>query len=149
MDYRFLDSTYAPYLAELHASVDVPWETPWSLKSYEELLFAPSVRCLGVIENAQLISFILYQDDGEGIDILYLATHASFRKRGLATSLVQHIMALKHVKQIFLDVCTANKVALSFYEKLEFSPINTRKNYYKKDDTYFDAIVFNYVKDSL
>jgi ribosomal-protein-alanine N-acetyltransferase len=46
------------------------------------------------------------------------------------------------VKEVFIEVRTSNHSALSFYKKLRFEAINTRKKYYSDGE---DAIILRFI----
>jgi len=66
-------------------------------------------------------------------DIATLFTVPAYRRKGIATALLTHAMnTLKsmNIEQLILEVSTTNHVAIHMYQKLGFTPMGTRKNYY-------------------
>ena len=81
-------------------------------------------KCIGYISFSILV---------DHIDILSIAVIKDYRKKGVATKLLDVIILLakeNNIKDIFLEVRVSNNAAISFYEKNGFEKISTRKNYY-------------------
>lgn len=94
--------------------------------------------------SANFVGYV-YETDGEIIgyigadrvfetaDILLVATNASRRREGIATSLMNAVFkALKEegTERALLEVRRENAAAISLYEKCGFYPIGERKGYY-------------------
>lgn len=156
MRIRRLTTDDAEAVSKLHQLMDAPWEHPWSVQSYHDLLTQPSTYGWGVwdmgdtgdTEDAKdtLRSFILTQYCAPEAEILYLATHPTYQGQGYAKALFQHMIeALKSqdaLTHVTLDVCVENKKALSFYKILQFKIICIRKKYYKTNkDLFLDAFI--------
>ncbi|KAH9418327.1 N-alpha-acetyltransferase 50-like [Dermatophagoides pteronyssinus] len=69
--------------------------------------------------------------------IMTLGCLASYRRLGIGTKMVEHILDYVSQKDsnfdsIFLHVQINNEDAIEFYQKFGFEIIETRKNYYKR-----------------
>lgn len=76
-------------------------------------------------------------------DLLAIAVSKNFRRQNVATYLVDKLFSLcdeLKVSDIFLEVRQNNLSAISFYEKIGFEKISSRKNYYT--DTNEDAYIY-------
>lgn len=76
-------------------------------------------------------------------DIIDIATHPNFRRRGIAEGILSQLIAFcqkEGYTKINLEVRESNIAARSLYEKCGFSPCGTRKNYYENRET---AILMN------
>lgn len=84
-------------------------------------------------------SFIIFRkiDDNE-IEILDLGTKNNFRKHGLATQLFNKLFS--QYTSIFLEVDENNIPAVNLYKKLGFEVISIRKNYYKHNNKFTNAL---------
>lgn len=95
--------------------------------------------------------FVIYQNDQPagyvGVWLLYeqaqittIGVCKKFQKMGLGAKLLQHV--IKYAQEnggetISLEVRVSNQPAINLYQKLGFSVINIRKNYYS--DNHEDA----------
>ena len=60
--------------------------------------------------------------------------HPDFRRRGIAEALVNELVARlksRESRSLTLEVRASNLSAITLYEKLGFSQIGRRKNYYR------------------
>lgn len=69
--------------------------------------------------------------------IMTLGCLGSYRRLGIGTKMVEHILDYVTTKDtnfdsIFLHVQISNEDAIEFYKKFGFEIIETRKNYYKR-----------------
>jgi [ribosomal protein S18]-alanine N-acetyltransferase len=79
--------------------------------------------------------------EGEA-EILNLAVKPLYRRRGIASCLVKHILAewqRKDVQRIYLEVRESNVGAINFYEGMGFQRVGRRKRYYAEPEE--DALV--------
>jgi ribosomal-protein-alanine N-acetyltransferase len=74
-------------------------------------------------------------------ELLNLAVAPEFRRRGLATLLLDDL-AMRHPGDIFLEVRESNKAALSFYQAFGFETLGRRPEYYL--DPPEGAVVMKY-----
>lgn len=84
-------------------------------------------------ENGVIVGFITATYCLDESDIITVAVLPSYRKKGYATTLFNTLLkALKEkgVNKLFLEVREGNAKAISLYEKLGFTKISVRKNYY-------------------
>ena len=79
--------------------------------------------------------FLVSRDLAGEIEVLNLASAPDIRRQGVATALLGSIEA----PEIFLEVRESNTVARKLYEKLGFTIVGTRPEYY--DDPVETAIV--------
>ncbi len=82
------------------------------------------------------------------IDIDAVMVKSDFKKKGVATYMLNNIFQIalsNDIHDVFLEVKSSNKPAISLYEKLGFINISIRKNYYVIDNSkglYEDALVY-------
>ncbi|MDP8245511.1 MAG: ribosomal protein S18-alanine N-acetyltransferase [Candidatus Hinthialibacter antarcticus] len=84
--------------------------------------------------------FWLFPEDD--IQITNIAVHPDFRRRGVATFLLQDAIKSgreKQAQRVILEVRESNLSARSFYEGLGFEQIGRRKRYY--EDPIEDALL--------
>jgi ribosomal-protein-alanine acetyltransferase len=149
-------------LSDLPDMVEIERENPttasWSHEHYKSLL-RPAVSELSenffiVIEASQessesksepqpvqtpfIAGYLAAQAVDNIWDLQYIVVAKRFRRRGLATTLLNELIAHVHNKnlpnkngsQIFLEVRASNQAAQALYTKLGFKVIGIRKNYY-------------------
>lgn len=75
---------------------------------------------------------LVYQLIYDRIEIDYIITDPKYRKRGIATSLLNY--AFKDTNKASLEVKSDNVSAIAFYEKNGFKKVAIRKKYYKDQD---------------
>ena len=69
-----------------------------------------------------------------------------FRNQGLGTYVIEVLIGRAKIfglKVIFLEVRESNKVAISFYKKLNFKEVGRREGYYKKDSGRESALLMS------
>lgn len=95
---------------------------------------------IGSIEENKLIGFVSYTETTELIDICRMVVHPDFFRRGIASSLLKHVLALKKENQQVV-VCTGakNVPAIHLYERFGFikaRDIEVESNFYITELTY-------------
>ena len=66
--------------------------------------------------------------------MMNIAVHPDFRRRGVAQSLVEGLVAglkAKNVRCLTLEVRASNDPAIALYHKLGFVQVGRRPNYYR------------------
>lgn len=79
--------------------------------------------------------YLITYDNVDSLDIFEIAVDKNFRKKGIASKLLNRI---NDERKILLEVSEKNKIAINLYEKNGFKMISRRKNYYLDGS---DAIV--------
>ena len=99
----------------------------------------------GAFYNETLVSFILGDlfniEKISEYEILLIYVSKNFRKKGLGTKLLNKIEENNtRLKKIYLEVSKNNSEAISFYAKMNFIGMHTRKNYFFINNKYIDAL---------
>ena len=116
----------------------------WSEKALAEELTNPNaVFRVALIDEevAGYVGMLHVLDEG---DICNVAVFDKFRRRGVATALIQHLVDYAVENQlsfITLEVRESNMGAQKFYETMGFETIGIRKNFY--DNPKEHAILMN------
>jgi ribosomal-protein-alanine N-acetyltransferase len=106
---------------------------PWSELSFlNETNHANSLGKVALLEN-NVVGYICTRyvlDEGH---ILNLAVHKDFRRRGIATKLMNRV--LEELKKndchlLYLEVRVSNLDAIKFYERFGFKVASFRRKYY-------------------
>ena len=96
--------------------------------------------------NNEFIGYVAASFLVDHLDIISVAVIENYRKNGVATRLLEKMFEtakILNIQNIFLEVRCSNISAISFYEKLGFKKISTRKHYYINPTE--DALI--YVKE--
>ncbi len=114
---------------------NVSFSCPWSKQSF-----------LDAIKNENMIVLVSENDDGHPVgflcaliigdeaELLDIAVLPEYRKNGVANSLFHTLLSeqkMEPASKIFLEVRLSNVPARTFYEKLGFTQIGVRRNYYR------------------
>ena len=91
---------------------------------------------LGYYIDNELVGFIIFETMYEILDILYIVVEPIYRKKGIASLLMQYLINNKDFEKIMLEVRCDNSNAIRLYKKFNFKIINIRKNYYGNTDGY-------------
>lgn len=94
-------------------------------------------------KNKLPVGFVGISNLLDTIDLQYIAVNTSYQNQGIGTKLFYHILHIakeNNINNIMLEVRASNENAICFYEKLGFTKISIRKNYYK--DTNEDAFIY-------
>lgn len=109
------------------------FSTPWTEAAFLAEIHKPYSLSRVLMIRDRLVGYLclnLILDEGH---ILNLAVHPDFRRRGLATRLINE--ALPELKKkgcrfLYLEVRGSNIAAKQFYEHFEFREAGLRKKYY-------------------
>ena len=107
---------------------------PWSEKSVASELDNPLSLWLVAMEGECLAGYVGSQTVLDETDMMNIAVHPNYRRRGVAKQLVERLV--ETLKQrgsrcLTLEVRASNEPARKLYEKLGFQQIGLRKNYYR------------------
>ncbi len=126
-----MNESHVAAVAELER---ICFSDPWSENSVASELKNPLAFWLVAQEDDQLAGYIGSQTVCNETDMMNVAVHPDFRRRGIAEALVNALLAeLKAMEStcLTLEVRASNLPAISLYEKLGFEEIGRRKNYYR------------------
>ena len=120
----------------------------WSLNQIIKQLLKNTNFSIGAYYNGSLTSFILGDlfniEKISEYEILLLYVSKKFRRKGLGLNLINKIEENnRSLKKIYLEVSKNNVEAISFYKKMNFKKIFTRKNYFIYGNTKCDALVMS------
>ena len=107
---------------------------PWSENSVSSELNNPLSLWLVAVDGERVAGYVGSQSVMGESDMMNIAVHPDYRRRGLAEMLVAELVtALKNAGNtcLTLEVRASNAPAIALYEKIGFSQIGLRKNYYR------------------
>ncbi len=117
----------------------------WSENQFINQLNKNTNLSFGGFYNESLISFILGDlfniEKISEYEILLIYVCKHFRKKGLGAKLINKIEEnSNYLKKIYLEVSKNNFEGISFYRKMNFNIIHTRKKYFFLKDKRIDAL---------
>ena len=126
-----MNATHVPQIAELEK---LCFSDPWSEKSIETELSCRLSVWLVALEGEQVVGYVGSQTVIDESDMMNIAVHPDFRRKGIAEALVAALVdELKKLEShcLTLEVRASNEPAQKLYEKLGFSQIGRRPKYYR------------------
>jgi ribosomal-protein-alanine N-acetyltransferase len=123
----------APHLAPLHAAC---FEDPWPAPAIRDVLAMPGAFGYAVVCSAAApAGFALGRVNTDEAELLTLAVDPTWRRHGLARSLVETIgahAAAHGATRLFLEVAEDNAAARALYAAGGFVTVGRRRGYYAR-----------------
>ena len=134
-------------MAEAHVSQIAELEklcfsSPWSRNSVASELNNPLSLWLVATDGDVIAGYIGSQSVMGEADMMNVAVHPDYRRKGIGKQLVEGLMASlkdKGVYSLTLEVRASNEPAISLYDQLGFTQVGRRPNYYR--DPREDALI--------
>ena len=107
---------------------------PWSERSIASELNNRLSLWLVALEGDRVAGYVGSQSVLGETDMMNIAVHPDYRRQGIAEALVVSLVeALKEKgnHSLMLEVRISNEPARKLYEKLGFTQVGLRKNYYR------------------
>jgi len=126
-----MNAAHVPQVAQLEK---ICFADPWSEKSVASELTNPLSLWLVALEGDRVAGYVGSQSVLGESDMMNVAVHPDFRRRGIAEALVLELVAQLKAKENYcltLEVRASNAPARKLYEKLGFQQVGLRKNYYR------------------
>ena len=122
------------HVAQVAALEKICFSDPWSERSVASELENKLSYWLVALEGETVAGYIGSQTVMDETDMMNVAVHPDFRRKGVAEALVNGLVdALKEKGShcLTLEVRASNEPAKALYEKLGFIQIGRRPNYYR------------------
>ena len=106
----------------------------WSEKSVASELENPLSVWLVALEGEKVLGYVGSQTVIDETDMMNVAVHPDYRRQGIAEALVTHLVQALREKGnhcLTLEVRVSNAPAIALYEKLGFTQVGRRPNYYR------------------
>ena len=87
---------------------------------------------LVAVEDGVVAGYVGSQTVLQEADMMNIAVADTHRRRGIARMLVEELIRQLDAYQLTLEVRASNAPAIALYEKLGFTQVGLRKNYYHK-----------------
>ncbi len=107
---------------------------PWNEASIASELNNPLSHWLVAMDGDTLAGYVGSQTVMDETDMMNIAVHPDFRRRGIAEALVNALVTDLNARGshcLTLEVRASNAPAQALYEKLGFIQVGLRKNYYR------------------
>ena len=124
----------AAHVAQIAEIEKLCFSDPWSENSVASELNNPLSLWLVALDGATVAGYVGSQSVLDGADMMNIAVHPDYRRRGIARELVTGLadaLAEKGVKSLALEVRQSNAPAIALYEQLGFQQVGLRPNYYR------------------
>ena len=107
---------------------------PWSQEALLYMCKSPNTHAVAVTIDGRLASYGGCEFVIDEANIVNIATHPDFRRRGCASAVIEALedfLISKGVKSVYLEVRVSNTPARALYERHGFRMVGVRKNYYR------------------
>lgn len=129
-----IEKMNAGQVAQIADLEKICFSDPWSENSIAFELENKLAHWLVAQEGEMVAGYIGSQTVMGETDMMNVAVHPDFRRRGIAEALVKRLVEDLQAMEshcLTLEVRASNAPAIALYEKLGFSQIGRRKNYYR------------------
>ena len=103
-------------------------------QSFKAYLSQPQYQTFGMFHVKHLIGYVIFLTSQYEADIVYIATHPDYCRKGVATGLLG-ALTIPNL-EIFLEVATDNVAAIEFYKSQGFQTKAIRPKYLNEKDSY-------------
>ena len=139
-----LTEAHIPQMVELEK---ICFSMPWTADMIRSELNNPSCLYLAAVDGGTLVGYIGVQTVLDEGYINNVAVHPEYRRRGIAAALISLLAEQAQAIGLAflpLEVRESNAPATALYEKLGFTTVGRRKNYYEKprEDAILMTIFF-------
>jgi [ribosomal protein S18]-alanine N-acetyltransferase len=117
---------------------------PWSEPLLRQELAEGTARSALLWQGQELAGYICARLLLGELEILNVATAPAFRRRGVAATLLRHLLAearQQGMERAFLEVRVGNEPAQALYRSFGFRPCGVRRHYYTDGE---DALLMAY-----
>lgn len=122
------------HVGQIAALEGLCFPDPWSEKSVASELENDLSLWLVATEGDRVIGYVGSQTVLGQTDMMNVAVHPDYRRRGIAEGLILALVAelkARDSHSLTLEVRFSNTPAQALYEKLGFTQVGLRKNYYR------------------
>lgn len=131
IEFAEMQPRHVPQVAALEK---ICFADPWSEKSVASELENPLSYWLVAMDGEKLVGYVGSQTVLGETDMMNVAVSPDYRRQGIAEGLILALIADLKAREshcLTLEVRDSNASARTLYEKLGFSEIGRRKNYYR------------------
>ena len=127
------------HLKQIFQIEESSFKNPWS---YESLL-AEINNKLSLnrvfLEEKKVLGYLFGWNLDSEYHLNNIAVNPSCRRKGVAKKMINNIIFIPRIKNIYLEVSSLNGKAINFYEEIGFKQNGLRKKYYRDES---DALLY-------
>jgi len=115
---------------------------PWTKQILNDCIEV-GYDCHVMLDEDKIVAYTIFQLEKEECHIFNICVKQNRQRKGYGEKLVKFIIAkaqANEIKQVMLEVSSANTAAIKLYEKLRFQKTGLRKGYYPVPGGREDAI---------
>lgn len=130
MEYVRMSASHVDAIAELEKRC---FSDPWSVNSITSELNNPLSLWLVAVDGQKLAGYVGSQSVLGWADMMNIAVAPEYRRRGIGERLIIELIQKlqeNRVTCLTLEVRASNDPAIGLYEKMGFSQVGRRPNYY-------------------
>lgn len=123
-----------PHVSQIAELEKLCFNDPWSENSIASELNNRLSLWLVAVEDDCVVGYVGSQTVLGETDMMNIATHPDYRKRGIGTGLIMELineLQKRDSHSLMLEVRVSNAPAISVYQKLGFTEVGCRRNYYR------------------
>lgn len=129
-----LEEMKPAHVAQVAELEKICFSDPWSENSVAAELKNPLSLWLVAMDGDTVTGYIGSQSVEGEADMMNVAVHPDYRRKGVARELVMGLVTTlkeKGVHSLALEVRASNTPAISLYQQLGFTQVGLRPNYYR------------------
>ncbi|MDR0857041.1 MAG: GNAT family N-acetyltransferase [Mycoplasmataceae bacterium] len=106
----------------------------YSFEQLKEMMNNENYQVIVSVEDKKVIGYLIINKTGDDFDLQKICVDVKHRNKKMATNMFNFFINSHKNSRILIEVRESNSSALSFYTKLGFVKIITKKNYYPNED---------------
>ena len=127
------------HLKQIFQIEESSFKNPWSYESLlEEINNKVSLNRV-FLEDKKVLGYLFGWNLDSEYHLNNIAVNPSCRRKGVAKKMINNIIFVPRIKNIYLEVSCLNGEAINFYEEIGFKQNGLRKKYYRDES---DAILY-------
>lgn len=130
---KMLPSDYN-FIYKLGAQLNINYA---KLNKLDDIVNDNNQKVYVYIINNNVVGFLHITISFDEADIVDIITSEEYRNHGIGNSLISYAIKDNNLKKINLEVRESNKIAIEFYQKMNFKKVRIIKKYYGTEDAFF------------
>ena len=130
---KMLPSDYN-FIYKLGAQLNINYA---KLNKLDDIVNDNNQKVYVYIINNNVVGFLHITISFDEADIVDIITSEEYRNHGIGNSLISYAIKDNNLKKINLEVRESNKIAIEFYQKMNFKKVRIIKKYYGSEDAFF------------